>query len=86
MPSAIELLWLVCIAHVWSRGTIFKWIRTHGPKPWIALADCPLCAGWWIGMIGHVAFLLAPTLILWLGTASLVATASMVVYCAIRRL
>jgi len=85
-PTILELVYLVCIAHVWSRGTIFRWLRTHGPKPWVMLADCPLCSGWWVGAIGHLLYVTVPTVIVWLGTASVVATSTLLVYCLIRKL
>ena len=39
------------ITLVFTKGTIFKSVREHGPKLWQELASCPLCAGVWVGMI-----------------------------------
>ena len=39
-----------CITLVFTKGTIFKTVREHGPKLWQELASCPLCVGVWIGM------------------------------------
>jgi len=84
--SALELVFLVAIAHVWSRGSIFRWLRTHGPRQWVALADCPLCSGFWIGLGGHCLFLRAPDFVTLLGIGSLVGTLSLFTYGAIRRI
>lgn len=42
------------ITFVFTKGTIFKSLREHGPKLWQELASCPLCAGVWIGMLWRV--------------------------------
>lgn len=80
------IIYLTAIAHVWSRGTIFAPLRTRGPAWWIALADCPLCSGWWIGAIGLLVSCLAPSIVTALGIASLVGTLSLAVYGLIRRI
>lgn len=83
-----EVISLVCIAHVWARGTIFKPLRTHGPKLWQALADCPLCSGWWIGAIGHVIYSY-PRAPFWLdivGVGAVVGTLALATYGLIRRI
>lgn len=97
-PSAVEILYLVAIAHVWSRGTLFRWIRTLGldegerkragafRRAWIALADCPLCSGWWIGVLGHTAYIAAPVVITWLGVGSVVGTCTLALCGMIRRI
>ncbi len=81
-----EVIYLVAIAIVWSRGSIFRWVRTHGPRPWTMLADCPLCSGWWIGALGHVLYCVAPSVIMALGRASVVGVLTLAVCAAIRRL
>lgn len=86
LPTAVEILYLVCIAHVWSRGTIFQWLRTHGPNVWVLLADCPFCSGFWIGVLGHLIYRDRPMVIVWLGTGSIVATGTLALCAAIRRL
>lgn len=83
-PTVIELIYLVCIAHIWSRGSIFKPLRKNGPKVWVMLADCPLCSGFWIGVIGH--FLVPPHVIYFLGVGSFVGTMALGVCALIRRL
>jgi len=84
--SVVEVVYLVAIAHVWARGSIFLCLRTHGPKMWIALADCPLCSGFWIGVIGHAMYRDRPEVIAWLGIGALVGTLSLATYGAIRRI
>ena len=42
------------ITLVFTKGTIFKAVREHGPKLWQELASCPLCAGVWVGMLWRV--------------------------------
>lgn len=42
------------ITLVFTKGTIFKAVREHGPKLWQELASCPLCAGVWVGMVWRV--------------------------------
>ena len=39
------------ITLVFTKGTLFKTVREHGPKLWQELAACPLCVGVWIGML-----------------------------------
>lgn len=85
-PEPLELFLLVAIAHTWSRGTIFRAVRENGPRDWRMLADCPLCSGFWIGIIGHLAFVRWPAELTLLGTGAAVGTLSLAVYCAIRRL
>lgn len=110
MPTAdeIELVYLVAIAHVWARGSLFARVRTM-PRArrvlgemqpngcarvianpyarfWVELADCPLCSGFWIGALGHFAFLAWPGVVARLGLASLVGTLSLAVYGAVRRI
>lgn len=81
-PSLIEVVYLIAIAHVWSRGTIFQWLRER--EVWRPLANCPLCSGFWIGVLGHALFQFVPDVIRILGIGSLVGTATLIVYCAIR--
>lgn len=85
-PTAIEVVWLVAIAHVWARGTIFKWLREHGPAVWRSLAGCPLCSGFWIGVLGHVVYVGRPAVVVWLGLGSLVGTLALAVCALVRRL
>lgn len=90
-PTVAELVWLVAIAHVWSRGTIFRALREAGDdgacwRAWRALADCPLCSGCWIGLLGHALYAWYPDVVIVLGVGSVVGTASLAVYGAIRRL
>lgn len=80
------LFYLIAIAHVWSRGSIFRWPRTHGPQLWRELADCPLCSGTWIGILGWALYQYHPLLIQILGTGSIVGTACLAVYGLIRRI
>lgn len=84
--TTLEFVYLVSIAHVWSRGSIFKRIRTSGPKLWQDLADCPLCSGFWIGAIGHIAYVTFPNIVMILGIGSCVGTLSLAVYGTIRRI
>jgi hypothetical protein len=83
-----EVISLVCITHVWTRGTIFAPLRTRGPAFWRALADCPLCSGFWIGALGHCAFCypLRPFWLDILGVGATVGTLALVVYGLIRRI
>lgn len=86
-----EVIALIAIAHVWARGTIFAPLRAAGGAGpvgvfWRALADCPLCAGVWIGMLGHHAFALAPRIMATLGTGAIVGTGALAVYGLIRRI
>lgn len=94
-PSEVEILYLVAIAHVWSRGTIFAWLRDgsflceRNPKAlrcrlWRSLFDCALCSGFWIGLLGHVLYLVWPSSIVALGTGAIIGTASLATYGAIR--
>jgi hypothetical protein len=87
----VETLWLVAIAHVWARGSLFDPVRTAGNgsaywRAWRALADCPLCSGFWIGILGHAIFRAWPIVIETLGLGSLVGTLSLAVYGLIRRI
>lgn len=98
MVTTTETISLIAIAYVWSRGSIFRWARTLGTEPeerhelrdwarfWIALADCPLCAGFWIGVIGHWLFSVAPGLMHGLGSAAIVGTGTLALYGLIRRI
>lgn len=87
-PTALELLYLIAIAHVWSRGSIFRPLRNLSPN----FLDCPLCSGWWIGFFGHGlwfgigTFAFARDWLTWLGTASVVGTATLALCGLIRRL
>jgi len=95
-PNAIEVAYLVAIAHVWARGTIFAWLRSGAIlcrnlesvqcRAWRALFDCPLCSGFWIGVLGHIVYLYCPACIVALGTGSLVGTGALATYGAIRRI
>ena len=95
-PNEIEIVFLVAIAHVWARGSIFSWLRSgailcrdlESPqcKLWRALFDCPLCAGFWIGLGGHLLYLWHPGTIVALGTGSLVGTGALAAYGAIRKI
>ena len=91
-PTLLEVVYLVAIAHVWARGSIFKPFREHVLPE---LFDCPLCSGFWIGVLGHFLFHgllvfrighLWQDAIVLLGVGSLVGTLSLAVYGAIRRL
>ena len=42
------------ITLVFTRGTIFKRLREHGPALWQELAKCSLCVGVWVGAAWHV--------------------------------
>lgn len=99
-PTLIEIVYLVCIAHVWSRGSIFKPIRKSGPgfqyiglpsldRLWIMLADCPLCSGFWIGVIGHFIYWRAAIgvlIVTFLGIGSLVGSMALALCAIIRRI
>lgn len=85
-PTLIEVVYLIFIAHVWSRGTIFRWLRKNGPRVWVALADCPLCSGFWIGVGGHVIYCDSPAVITWLGLGSIVGTCALALCALVRRL
>ena len=94
VPNATEIVYLIAIAHVFARGTIFAWIRSGGIlcrapdsrlcRAWRALFDCALCSGVWVGLVGHQVYLHFPVVIETLGTGSLVGTGSLTVYGAIR--
>ena len=84
--SLAVIIYLVAIAHVFSRGTIFRPIRDHGPTLWRDLAGCPLCAGTWIGMLGYGVYRYCPILIIVLGTGCIVGTATLALYGLIRRI
>lgn len=98
MAATTETISLIAIAYVWSRGSIFRWVRTLGTEPeqrdalrawarfWIALADCPLCAGFWIGIIGHLLFSRVPDFMHGLGSAAIVGTGTLALYGLIRRI
>lgn len=83
-----EVISLTAIAHVWARGSIFAPFRTRGPAWWRALADCPLCSGWWIGALGHVAYTLPepPLPLDTVGVGAVVGTLALAVFGLIRRL
>lgn len=88
---AVEVLWLVAIAHVWSRGSLFARVRQAGDdsrywRAWRAFADCPLCSGFWIGVLGHELYQWHPEVVNVLGLGSLVGTLSLAVYGLIRRI
>jgi hypothetical protein len=83
-PTIIELVYLVAIAHVWARGSIFRVLRKRGPRLWVMLADCPLCSGFWIGVIGH--FFVPANVIYFLGVGSIVGTCALATCALIRRL
>lgn len=85
-PTQTELVYLIAIAHVWARGTIFRPLRKRGPRLWQALADCPLCSGFWIGVGGHVIHGAWPVVIETLGVGSLVGTLALATCAFIRRL
>jgi hypothetical protein len=82
-PTIAEFVYLIAIAHVWARGSIFKSFR-QGFLP--ALFDCPLCAGFWIGVLGHFLFLIEPDVIVFLGIGSIVGTLALAVCATIRRI
>lgn len=95
---ALELVYLIAIAFVWSRGTIFRWFRTLGfsseelttapvfVRVWVSLADCPLCSGFWIGVLGHAIYRDTPSIIVWLGHGAIVGTCALAVCAVVRRL
>lgn len=94
---ALEASYLIAISFVWSRGTIFRSLRTLSweteafrqlplSRAWIALADCPLCSGFWIGVFGHALWLDSPVLITWLGIGSIVGTCALGLCAIVRRL
>jgi len=84
--NVIELVYLIAIAHVWARGSIFRPLRKKGPRLWVMLADCPLCSGFWIGVLGHFVYGVRPDIITLLGIGSLVGTGALAVCALIRRL
>jgi hypothetical protein len=88
MPGIAELVCLVAIAHIWARGSLFKRLRECSPPDTFprTLLNCPLCSGFWIGVGGHVLYLHAPAVVLWLGTGSLVGTLALAACAVIRRL
>ena len=57
------------ITLVFTKGTIFKAVREHGPKLWQELAACPLCAGVWVGMFWRVLRARANEIVGFLGNA-----------------
>lgn len=85
--QVIEAIYLVAIAFVWSRGSIFKRLRERGPKLWVALADCPLCSGFWIGLLGHMLWLTRYRFVVeWLGIGSIVGLLALATCGIVRRL
>lgn len=132
MPETIISVWnlicIVAIAHVWARGTIFRWARTIGSSAddlasayadrqacyvanfnraeivaewwrlrstswqrklrlWRMFAGCPLCSGFWIGIIGCLLIQYGHAEIVhWLGIGSLVGTLALALCAAVRRL
>jgi len=99
--TATELIYLVAVAHVFARGTIFKRLRDvpgwemcqgHDCQAcrviafWRALAGCPLCSGFWIGVLGHFVYLVAPSVIILLGIGSVVGTCALAVCALIRKI
>ncbi len=82
-PTILELVYLVAIAHVWARGSIFRGFRENFLPE---LFDCPLCAGFWIGVLGHLLFIFEPELVSILGIGSIVGTLALATYGAIRRI
>jgi hypothetical protein len=105
--TPIELVWLVAIAHIWARGSLFKSMREWEPRKVRAaraihesktrlvpfaprmprmLLNCPLCSGFWIGVLGHALYLRAPGIVEWLGVGALVGSLALAVCGAIRRL
>lgn len=81
--TAVEAVYLLAIAHVWARGSIFRWLREN---IWPELLDCPLCSGFWIGVLGHLLYLLHPMLVTGLGIGSAIGTASLALYGLVRRI
>lgn len=45
-----SILFAAAITVVWTEGSLFAPLRTHGPKLWQALAGCALCSGVWVGV------------------------------------
>lgn len=73
----LDFVRLVAIAFVWSRGSLFKPLREHGPKPWRALHGCPMCVGVWAALLGVAALAWCPRLVLVFGDAALVGAAAL---------
>jgi len=88
MPaSSIELAYLVAIAFVWSRGTIFRWLRERIDRALgVDFAGCPLCSGFWIGVLGHALYLAAPVVVVWLGIGSIVGLLALALCAIVRRI
>lgn len=86
----IETIYLVAIAHVWSRGTIFRRLREWGEPDTFprSLLNCPLCSGFWIGVIGFALVHLpgGRAVVEVLGIGSIVGTCSLAVCGLIRRI
>jgi hypothetical protein len=49
MNYATIVLFSAAITVVFTRGTIFNALRTHGPDLWRELVTCSLCSGVWVG-------------------------------------
>lgn len=60
------------VAWVFYRGTLFRWLRSHGPWLWICLAACPLCLGVWAGMIGQSLLVVAPVFVRVVGDCAVI--------------
>lgn len=60
----LEFVQAVALTLLFVMGSIFKPLRSRGPRLWQELAGCPLCLGWWIGAVG--AILGHPGVVWWL--------------------
>lgn len=82
-----DLTLAVAIAFVWSRGTIFAELRSTGPDWWRALAGCPLCSGFWVGVLCKLASMFGSAwLVEWLGWGSLVGATTLILCALVRRI
>ena len=49
MSDPAIVLFSAAITVVFTQGTLFHVLRTHGPRLWRELVVCALCSGVWIG-------------------------------------
>lgn len=92
----MTLVYLIAIAYVWSRGSIFRPVRELGKgvvepygigvllKGWRSLAGCPLCSGVWIGILGQIVACYYPWSVAALGRACIVGVGAFWAYCLFR--
>jgi hypothetical protein len=48
--TAFQVLSAAAVAFVIARAGVFAWLR-RGRKGWIEFISCPLCVGFWVGLV-----------------------------------